>query len=161
MTPELRRMIALCTALAIPLVLSAWLVVSVLGWLQVQTDIEQAEAQRALPPAADPARYLTPGENFAIASSNLQSRLTAAAREAGVTASSVQIAAEDDNDRLRMTLDFQAEGEMENLAELLHALEAGLPALIVEDVRLTPIRRSTNLQLTATVRARREPGGGT
>lgn len=160
MSPELRRILALCAALAIPAALSVWLVITVMGWLQVQTDIEQAEADRALPPAADPARYLTPGENFAIASSNLQSRLTAAARNAGVTTSSVQIAAEDSNDRLRMTLDFQAEGEMENLAELLHALEAGLPALIVEDVRLTPIRRSSELQLTATVRARREPGSG-
>lgn len=158
MTPETRRILALCAAVAVPVLLAIWLIVTVLGWFNIQSEIEQAELERALPPAADPARYLTPGENFAVASSNLQSRLTAAARNAGLNASRVQIGAEDNNDRLLMTLDFQAEGEMEELAELLHALESGLPALIVEDVRLTPIRRSSNLQLSATVRARREPG---
>lgn len=88
----------------------------------------------------------------------MQSRLTLAARNAGVTASRVQIDAPSGEDPLLMVIVFQAEGELDDLAELIHALESGLPALIVEQARIVPIRRSTELQLTATVRARREPG---
>ena len=160
MTPDFQRYSALALALLVPLFLMAWLAVSVADWMQTRSDIAQAEAERVLPPAADPARYLTPGENFAVASSNLQSRVTAAARDVGVTASRVQIDPQTGDNGLVMMLDFQAEGELDDLAQLLHALEAGLPALIVEQVRLTPIRRSSQLQLSATVRARREPGGG-
>lgn len=160
MTPDLQRRLALALAALVPLLLIIGLVLTASGWMQLRQDIAQAEAERVLPPAADPARYLTPGENFAVASSNLQSRVTAAARESGVTASRVQIDPQSSGDPLRMVLDFQAEGDLTDLAELLHRLESGVPALIVEQVRLTPIRRSSELQLSASLRARREPGSG-
>jgi hypothetical protein len=160
MTPDLQRRLALALAVLIPLLLIIGLGMKASGWMQLREDISQAEAERVLPPAADPARYLTPGENFAVASSNLQSRVTSAARDAGVTASRVQIDPQSGDEPLLMVLDFQAEGELTDLAALLHALESGVPALIVEQVRLTPIRRSSQLQLSATLRARREPGSG-
>ncbi len=160
MTPDIRRLVSL---IAIGLVLVISLTgfgVSLTGWMGVRSDIDQALADQDVPPAADPARYLSPGESHAVAGSNLQTRLNEAARNAGLTTGRVNISPVNAADPLAVVVDFQAEGEMDNLARLLHSMEASLPALIVEEVRLTPVRNSSRLQLTATIRARREPGGG-
>lgn len=160
MTPDIRRLVSL---IAIGLVLVISLIgfgVSLTGWMDVQSDIAQALADQDVPPAADPARYLSPGESHAVAGSNLQTRLNEAARNADLTTGRVNISPVNSADPLAVVVDFQAEGEMDNLARLLHSMEASLPALIVEEVRLTPVRNSSRLQLTATIRARREPGGG-
>jgi len=160
MTPEIRRLVSLiATALVLFIALVGFAVV-LTGWFGIQSSITQAEADQAVPPAADPARYLSPGESHAVAGSNLQTRLNNAARDAGLTTGRVNIAPVDNNDPLAVIVEFQAEGEMEDLARLLHSIESGLPALIVEDVNLTPIRRSGRLQLVATIHARREPGSG-
>lgn len=160
MTPDIRRLVSLL-AIGLILILSlTGFAVTLTGWLDVQSDIEQAISDQEVPPAADPARYLSPGESHAVAGSNLQTRLNEAARGAGLTTGRVNISPVDTADPLAVVVDFQAEGEMDNLARLLHRIEASLPALIVEEVRLTPIRDSSRLQLTATIRARREPGGG-
>jgi Type II secretion system (T2SS), protein M subtype b len=158
MNPQVRRLVSVAAAILIPLVLLIAFAASFMAWMDVETGIRQAEAERAVPLAADPARYLTPGDNRAVASSNLQTRLNQAARNAGLSTSRIQILPEQTGDPLEMTLEFQAEGDMAALTSLLHALEAELPALIVVSVRLAPIRNSENLQLTATVQARREPG---
>lgn len=160
MTPRIRRLVSIAAAIAIPVLLLIAFIAAFVAWMNVDAAIRQAETERAVPLAADPARYLTPGDNHAVASSNLQTRLNQAARNAGLSTSRVQILPEQAADPLEMTLEFQAEGAMADLTRLLHALEADLPALIVVAVRLTPIRDSDNLQLTATVKARREPGGG-
>jgi hypothetical protein len=160
MTPRIRRLLSVASAIAIPLLLLIAFTATFIGWMGVGNDIRQAEAERAVPIAADPARYLTPGDNRAVASSNLQTRLNQAARNAGLSTSRVQILPEQAGDPLEMTLEFQAEGDMAELTRLLHALESELPALIVVSVRFAPIRNSDDLQLTATVQARREPGGG-
>ncbi|GJL97570.1 MAG: hypothetical protein DHS20C06_13870 [Hyphobacterium sp.] len=160
MTPQIRRLLSVAAAIAIPLLLLIAFTLSLVGWMNVEAAIRQAETERAVPLAADPARYLTPGDNHAVASSNLQTRLNETARNAGLSTSRVQILPEQTADPLEMTLEFQAEGDMADLTRLLHALEADLPALIVVAVRLAPIRNSDDLQLTATIQARREPGGG-
>ncbi|WP_421792902.1 GspMb/PilO family protein [Hyphobacterium sp.] len=159
MSASPRQLISLACTGVVVLAASIYFAMTLNGWFKIQADTETAIAEQAVPPAADPARYLTPGDNLAVATSNLQSRLNSAARSANVTASRVQISDPDERDPLALRLEFQAEGEMENLAQLLHSLEAGLPALIIEEAQLTPIRRSERLQLTATVSARREPGG--
>lgn len=159
MTPDFRRRLSLLAAGIVLLVVMAGFSISVSGWFRMQSDIDAAISGQAVPPAADPARYLSPGESHAVAGSNLQTRLNEAARQSGLTTGRVNIAPADEGDPLAIVLEFQAEGELENIARLLHSIESTLPALIVEDARLTPLRNSQRLQLTATIRARREPGG--
>jgi 3,4-dihydroxy-2-butanone 4-phosphate synthase len=159
MTPELRRILSLAGAALVLLAAITAFAITLAGWTGVQDETRTAIAEQAIPPAADPARYLSPGESHAVAGSNLQTRLNEAAREAGLTTGRVNIAPVDTNDPLAVLVEFQAEGEMADLARLLHSIETSLPALIIEDVQLTPVRRSDRLQMTATVRARREPGG--
>jgi hypothetical protein len=159
MTPDFRRRLSLLAAGIVLLAVMAGFSISVSGWFRMQSDIDTAISGQAVPPAADPARYLSPGENHAVAGSNLQTRLNEAARQSGLTTGRVNIAPADAGDPLAIVLEFQAEGELENIARLLHSIESTLPALIVEDARLTPLRNSQRLQLTATIRARREPGG--
>lgn len=158
MNPDLRRSVLI--GLAGVIVLTAFLAFALVlqGWLHMRAEIERAALEQSVPPAADPARYLTPGENLAVASSNLQSRLNQAARAAGLTASRVQIMPQDASDPLALRLEFQAQGSLDDLSQLLHTLESGLPALIVENVQLTRIRQTDDLLLTATIQARREPG---
>jgi len=161
MTPDIRRMVSLVATGVFLLIAIIGFAIVLTGWFGVQSGIAQAEADQAVPPAADPARYLSPGESHAVAGSNLQTRLNEAARTAGLTTGRVNITPVDNADPLAVIVEFQAEGEMADLAQLLHSIEATLPALIIEDVTLAPIRRSSRLQLTATIHARREPGGGT
>lgn len=159
MTPDIRRLISLSSACILLLVVTTGFLVTFTGWLGVQSDIERVLADQTVPPAADPARYLSAGESHSVAGSNLQSRLNEAANNAGLTTGRVNIAPVDRNDPLAVILEFQATGEMEAIVRLLHNIESSLPALIVEEVRLTPVRSSSRLQLIATIRARREPGG--
>jgi len=161
MTPDIRRMVSLVATGVFLLIAIIGFAIVLTGWFGVQSGIAQAEADQAVPPAADPARYLSPGESHAVAGSNLQTRLNEAARTAGLTTGRVNITPVDNADPLAVIVEFQAEGEMADLAQLLHSIEATLPALIIEDVTLAPIRRSSRLQLSATIHARREPGGGT
>jgi len=159
MTPDIRRFLSLSAAGSVLVAVFIGFAVTFTGWLGVQSGIEAAIADQAVPPAADPARYLSPGESHAVAGSNLQTRLNEAARNSGLTTGRVNISPVDAGDPLAVVLEFQAEGEMEDIARLLHGIETSLPALIVENVRLTPLRNSSRLQLIATIRARREPGG--
>lgn len=158
MRDGVRKWISFAALFVGVLVATVFLASSVSNWLIVQAQIEQAIAEQSVPPAADPARYLIPGENGAVASSNLQTMLNDAARRAGATTSRSQLDQGVGNNPLMMALNFEAEGEMEDLAALLHTLESGVPAIIVEEARLSPIRNSSRLQLRARLIAHREPG---
>lgn len=160
MTPDIRRLISLTAAVIVLLATLAGFGVTFSGWLGIRSDIRDAIADQSVAPAADPARYLSPGESHAVAGSNLQTRLNEAARSSGLTTGRVNIAPVIADDPLAVVLEFQAEGELDDIARLLHIIESSLPALIVEEARLTPVRNTARLQLVATIRARREPGGG-
>lgn len=153
-----RRMIglaALALFFAATIALTAW---SAASWIGMGRRIEMAEARAELPPAADPARYLLIAPSRAEASGDLQERLNEAASAAGLTLSRVTIAPVDTSDTGRMAAEIETSGSMGELAAFLHAVESSLPALIVPEASLRPIREAEVLRLNARIEARLSPG---
>lgn len=158
MSEDTRRLISL-TVLGVLVVAVVALSVMAAGhWADLQSRIAVAENRADLPPAADPQRYLIHAGSRGVATADLQSRVTEAARVAGVTMDRRLPQPADQNDALRLIIDVEASGTIGEISAFLHSVESTTPALIVTEASLRPMREAGELRLTATIEARLSPG---